>query len=182
MRPSGPFARTVAAGLACCATALSAHADPGDIEVTATPTAPLATAAHLAPHAAMQTMLWRQRGALGFGIGVEQRIGGIEGPGAGSGFAGGPGLQPRSDANAIWLGLSLAPSESTRLTWQTAASDVPGTAWSDRPMKVTLSFQRTDTFQHLRRGSLLRMELSGQTTLALRARGGRLGLALTSRW
>lgn len=185
MRPTRPFARTVAAGLAGCATALWAQVDGAEVELTQAVSAPLAAPSGAQPAAdhATQTMLWHRRGAVGFGLGVEQR-----GAAAGDqrllygeprlGYGAGPGLQPRGDA--LLVGVSLATSERTRLSWQTAADN--GTPLVHRPMKVSLSFQRTDALKELRRGSLLRMELSGQTTLALRARGGRLGVALTSRW
>lgn len=187
MRPTRPFARTVAAGLAGCATALWAQVDGTEVELTQAMSAPLAAPAPVQPAAdhATQTMLWHRRGAVGFGVGVEQR-GAFAADqrhayaaDARLGYgAAGPGLQPRGDA--LLVGVSLATSERTRLSWQTTADN--GAPLVHRPMKVSLSFQRTDALKELRRGSLLRMELSGQTTLALRARGGRLGVALTSRW
>lgn len=186
MRPTRPFARTVAAGLAGCAGALWAQVDGGAVEVTQAVAAPLTMTSTVQPAAdhATQTMVWHRRGAVGFGVGVEQRSAYAAdsrfayGGDARLGYAAGPGLQPRGDA--LLVGVSLATSEHTRLSWQTAADN--GTPLAHRPLRVSLSFQRTDALKELRRGSLLRMELSGQTTLALRARGGRLGVALTSRW
>jgi hypothetical protein len=174
MRSTCLFARTVAA---CClaggAGAAWSQADTGALEVTQTSAAALAPAALSPLHADMatQTMLWRQRGAFGIGIGVEQRNPDLHGP----------GLQARN-GDAVLLGVSLATSERTRLLWQTTTTDHANTPLADRPMKLSLTFQSSDALRELRRGSLLRMELSGQTTLALKARGGRLGFALTSRW
>lgn len=174
MRPTRPFARTVTACcLAGCALAGWAQPDGGAIELVQTLTPPQSSAPGLPNHLepSTQTMLWRHRGAVAFGVGVEQQR---------SPVAGGPGLQPRA-LDTMLVGVSFATGERTRLSWQTSAPD-SGAPLSERPMKVSLSFQRTDALKDLRRGSLLRMELSGETTLALKARGGRLGFALTSRW
>lgn len=175
MRSTRPFACNLAAcSLAACASIASARSDPGAlaIEVTQTPGA-IALAPPSQTHAdpATQTMLWNHRGAVGFGVGVEQRNPPLQGP----------GLQPRV-ADSILVGVSFATGERTQLSWQTSASDMGGTTLADRPMKVSLTFHRSDTLRDLQRGSLMRMELSGQTTLALKARGGKLGFALTSRW
>lgn len=157
-------------------------AAPAPIEVTQTTGAPLATALPAAVSAAVslpqvadlatQTMLWRHRGAVGFGVGIEHR-GGV----AGAGLA-----LPPGSTDALLVGVSVATGEHTRLSLQTPAAGLADTPLAQRPMKVALTFQATDRLRQLRRGSLVRMELSGQTTLSLRARGGRLGLALTSRW
>jgi len=174
MRPMRTFARTVTTCcLAGCAGAATAQVDDASVQMAQTLSPSLAPAAspRLHAHPVMQTMLWRQGARLGFGIGVEQQ----------HPDARGPGLQPRA-GDAILLGVSFAAGERTRLTWQTSATDIGSTALVDRPMKVSLTFQRRDSLRELRRGSLMRMELSGQTTLALKARGGRLGFALTSTW
>jgi len=49
-------------------------------------------------------------------------------------------------------------------------------------MLLALSFRRSDPYALLRSGSLVRLELRGQTSLALKAKGGRLGPSLSSQW
>lgn len=173
MGPTRLFSRTlITCGLAACAAG-AAQADPAAVELTQFRGAALAPAAlpQAGTDVATQTMLWRQNGRVALGVGIEQR----------AVAPAGPGLQP-GHGDAILVGLSLATSSRTRLSWQSVLPDHPTASLSEQPVKVSLSFQRSDSLRELRRGSLMRMELSGQTTLALKARGGRVGLALTSRW
>lgn len=168
MRPTSPLARAVAAcSLAGCAFAAAAQLDDGAMEVTQS-LAPASTTHGVAEQAqpAMQTMLWRSRGAFGVGVGIEQPLPHLPDP------------RPRR-TDALLLGLSMATGPRTRLSWQTAVAGLPP---HERPMQISLTFTRRSALREIRRGSLLRMQIGGQTSVALKLRRGRLGLALTSRW
>ncbi len=71
-----------------------------------------------------------------------------------------------------------------QLRWQAplASPAVPGLDNTPRQMRVSLALTASDPYADLRRGMLTRVELSGQTTLSLRPRGGKVMLHLTSRW
>jgi hypothetical protein len=51
-----------------------------------------------------------------------------------------------------------------------------------RVMELSLVLKPQDPLANLRRGSLMKLELGGQTQLALRPRGGKVMLRLTSQW
>ncbi|WP_395699176.1 hypothetical protein [Aquabacterium sp.] len=121
-----------------------------------------------------RTMLWSRRGAVQWGLGLEQ-------PAAQAAGMLQPGLLP---APRMLLGASLDTSASTQLQWRTP---VPAGLARDgqeppRTMELSLVLKPSDSLAALRRGALMRLELSGQTQLSLRPRGGRLGLLLTSKW
>ena len=140
-----------------------------------------------------QTMLWREHAAsgLGFGIGVEQRV--VNGPYSAQGLQ--QLHQPDQNAGAL-VGVSLATSERSRLTIQTplgnAVSSPAGMAGSPgqqalgqdefgkRQVSVGMVFNSKKPLSDLRQG--FRTELSGQTTLAVKLRGGRLGFNVSKRW
>ena len=63
--------------------------------------------------------------------------------------------------------------------WQPETQNGPVGA---RQMRVVLALVPQDPYADLRRGLLTKIELSGQTTLALRPRAGRFGVLLTSQW
>jgi len=120
-----------------------------------------------------RTMLWSRSGAMQFGLGVEQ-----PGPLAVSSQ---PGLAPQP---RMVLGASVDTSANTQLRWRTP---LPATlareASQPQVMEVALVLKPTDSLANLRRGSLMKLELSGQTQLSLRPRGGgRMALTLTSKW
>ena len=144
-------------------------------------TRPALAASHLGGLAAAspgrieQTMVWVARPVLQVGLGVEQRWAmpgarGAETPGA-------------PDAGLL-VGLRLDAGPRAHLTWQ-APLGRPDTQYGDvqpRQMRVALVLLPQDPYADLRRGLLTKVELSGQTTLALRPRGGRFGVLLTSHW
>ena len=75
--------------------------------------------------------------------------------------------------------------KSGELRWQAPLAPptaVPGLDSTPQQMRVSLALTATDPYADLRRGLLTRVELSGQTTLSLRPRGGKVMLNLTSRW
>lgn len=130
----------------------------------------------------VRTMLWwgvgpSQHRPVALGWGTEQRI--EPNPGLSP-------LQPGAAAQTLLVGVALAGRDGTRLTLQTPASgwNDPTAPWRDntRQVRVALQFNGRSPLAQFRGGSLLRMELSGQTSLALRPRGGRWGLTLTSHW
>ena len=71
-----------------------------------------------------------------------------------------------------------------QLRWQAPLTSpaVPGLDSTPRQMRVSLALTASDPYADLRRGLLTRVELSGQTTLSLRPRAGKVMLHLTSRW
>jgi len=119
----------------------------------------------MAPSAARQTMLWAQRPSLGLdlsiGLGVEQRprqdFRGIETMGSG-----------------LLIGVALNTSERTQLTLHSGLAP--------RDVRMGLVFRQADPLQELRRGLLLKVELSQQTTLAIKPRAGRVGILMSSSW
>lgn len=96
----------------------------------------------------------------------------------------GTGLVHASDAgseDAGLVGLRLDAGPRAYLSWQ-APLWRPEAAYGDgqaRQMRVALALTPQNPFADLRRGLLTQVELSGQTTLALRPRGSRFGLLLT---
>ena len=127
------------------------------------------------PGRVVQTMVWVARPALQLGLGVEQRWALPGAPGAATPAAPGAGLL---------VGLRLDAGPRAHLTWQ-APLGRPDTQYGEvqpRQMRVALALLPQDPYADLRRGLLTKVELSGQTTLALRPRGGRFGVLLTSHW
>ncbi len=122
-----------------------------------------------------QSMVWTGGSRLSLGLGIEQRAAPL--------LPRMPGSLVNGDAGLL-IGLGLATGSRTRLTWQTPLlrADGADAAGAPRQMRMGLVFTLHDPYADLRRGLLTRIELSGQTALALRSRGGRLGLTLTSQW
>lgn len=142
-------------------------------------TAPRATR-ELAPVASQytagtRTMMWSRSGSVQLGLGVDR-------PGAAPPTSTAFGPTP---ASRVVLGASIDTSATTQLRWQTP---LPATLTHDalqqpQVMEVSLVLKPQDPLASLRRGALMRLELSGQTQLSLRPRGGgRLELKLTSKW
>ncbi len=127
------------------------------------------------PVRALQTMVWAVRPALQPGFGVEQRW--TQPSALGSGLAGTPEVN-------LLVGLRLDAGPRAHLTWQTPLwrRDAQNPEAQPRQMRVALALLPQDPYADLRRGLLTKIELSGQTTLALRPRGGRFGVLLTSHW
>jgi len=135
--------------------------------------------------AATQTMLWARGGErLAVGVGVEQRWQGQDAMQQQRV----QGTAPARDANVL-VGVSMVTSDNSRLTWQAplARNDNPalnpsGVTLPERQMSVGLAFRARDPYSDLRRGSLMKVELSGPTVLSLRPRHGRLAVMLSSKW
>jgi hypothetical protein len=123
----------------------------------------------------VQTMAWTARPALQLGLGIEKRwtSPGVVGT-----------LAPTAAGAGLLVGLRLDAGPRAHLTvaaplWR------PDTPYGDsqtRQMRVGLALTPQDPYADLRRGLLTKIELSGQTTLAVRPRGRRIGLLLTSHW
>ena len=161
------------------------------IRVTQSMVEPMATAGPLAPQDALrgeradtarQTMFWKEhaRSGLGVGLGVEQR-----GPYSSQG-------QPQMNGGML-MGVSLATSDRSQLTVQTplmnSARNVPQMSddpnsltnpYGQRQVRVGLAFNSKKPLADLRQG--MRMEINGQTTMAVKLRGGRLGFAFQKVW
>lgn len=154
------------------------------ISMTQTQTDPLATATVGLPDSpapARQTMLWAHRPGWALGLGIEERrryeqqalLRGLPSQGAG-----------------LLLGLSLATSERTQLVVQTPLLATPArfgpydlaTSAEPRQLRLGLVFHKSDRLADLRRGLLMKVELSGQTTLSVKPRAGRIGFTIASQW
>lgn len=175
------LALTAAAGLARADEAAEQRSglsvDVDAVMVDITPQRPLRDASATGPaqfSAGTRTMLWSRNGALQWGLGLEQ----ASPQGAASVQ---PGLMP---APRVLLGASLDTSANTQLQWRTPVPATPARDGQDatRVMELSLVLKPTDAMAAQRRGALMRLELSGQTQLSVRPRGGRLGLLLTSKW
>lgn len=192
-----PIARTAAVALtsaACCcavwADDATSHNGPAlsvDVNGVMVDVTPPRTAREASPGpsqylAGTRTMLWSRNGAMQFGVGVEQA-----------------GWQPASVATAaavptaatgrvqparVVLGASVDTTATTQLRWQTPLPASPAhDATQAQVMEFALVLKPRDSLAALRRGTLMKLELSGQTQLALRPRGGgRMALTLTSKW
>lgn len=125
--------------------------------------------------AGTRTMAWSRNGAMQFGVGVEQPWPGSQTPTM-------PGLAPQP---RMVLGASVDTGANTQLRWRTPLPATLAREATQQPqlMEVSLVLKPTDALANLRRGSLMKLELSGQTQLSLRPRGGgRMALTLTSKW
>jgi hypothetical protein len=128
---------------------------------------------------AQRSMLWAGPGALRLGLGVQQNAGVLRG-GATFTESGRPLQAPQ-----LLVGASLDTSSTTQLRWHAPvrpAVSLVREAEEPRVMEVSLVLKPQDPLANLRRGSLMKLELGGQTQLALRPRGGKVMLRLTSSW
>ncbi len=142
------------------------------------------------PDNVRQTMFWAQhtRSGLGLGFGVEDR-----GPYSSQGLS--QQHQPEQNAGAL-VGVSLATSARSLLTVQTPLTttstsrsassigmpDDPSLLGTDgqRQVRVGLVFNSKKPLADLRQG--WRTELSGQSSVAVKLRGGRVGFAFQKSW
>jgi hypothetical protein len=182
--------------IACCSA--TAQADTGDDTASAPRHAPLvrgevdtiqADNAWQAPAraydpslrsstTAQRSMLWAGPGSLQLGLGVQQNANLTRGTMAAD--SGRPFQAPQ-----MVLGASLDTSSTTQLRWHTPvrpAASLVREAEEPRVMELSLVLKPQDPLANLRRGSLMKLELGGQTQLAVRPRGGKVMLRLTSQW
>ena len=127
---------------------------------------------------AQRSMLWAGPGALQLGLGVQQNT--SLGPATMGAESGRPLQAPQ-----MVLGASLDTSSTTQLRWHAPvrpAASLVREAEEPRVMELSLVLKPQDPLANLRRGSLMKLELGGQTQLALRPRGGKVMLRLTSQW
>ncbi|WP_431104205.1 hypothetical protein [Roseateles noduli] len=168
--------------------------------VTQSAAEPLATANQSAGAAgwygrapqATQTMLWARPlsgSGLRLGVGVEQR---------GAAFGGGlyatpyQNLRPGAAGDAgVLVGLAMPTGPRSHAFVQTPLVDaqraqiddlnVPGLNNRDqRQVRVGLAFNSRKPYADLRKG--FKMELSGQSSLTFRPRGGRVGVTFQKIW
>ncbi|WP_431052380.1 hypothetical protein [Roseateles sp. L2-2] len=167
--------------------------------VTQSAAEPLATANQSAGAAgwygrspqATQTMLWGKPlsgGGLRLGVGVEQR-----GTAIGGGLYSTPyqNLRPGATGDAgVLVGLAMPTGPRSHAFVQTPLLDaqraqiddlnVPGLNNRERQVRVGLAFNSRKAYADLRKG--FKMELSGQSSLTLRPRGGRVGVTFQKIW
>ena len=185
-----------ACALACCATTAQAEADEassttgssapllrGEVETIQADSAWQVQARAYDPvlrggSLARRSMLWAGAGSLQLGLGVQQSSSPLP-----STMASEPG-RPQQ-APQLLLGASLDTSSTTQLRWHTPvrpAASLVREADEPRVMELSLVLKPQDPLANLRRGSLMKLELGGQTQLSLRPRGGKVMLRLTSQW
>ncbi|WP_431256600.1 hypothetical protein ACQ86G_17955 [Roseateles chitinivorans] len=168
--------------------------------VTQSAAEPLATANQSAGAAgwygrapqATQTMLWAKPlsgSGLRLGVGVEQR-----GAAVGGGLYATPyqNLRPGAAGDAgVLVGLAMPTGPRSHAFVQTPLVDaqraqiddlnVPGLNNRDqRQVRVGLAFNSRKPYADLRKG--FKMELSGQSSLTFRPRGGRVGVTFQKIW
>ena len=203
MRRSPPSidARVLPAVIASCALACGAAAaqtDSGEDAGTASRSAPLVRAevdtieadsawqppgraydaARRSMATARRSMLWAGPGSLQLGLGVQQ------GSSLALGTAAADASRPLQAPQMV-VGASLDTSSTTQLRWHTPvrpAASLVRENEEPRVMELSLVLKPQDPLANLRRGSLIKLELGGQTQLALRPRGGKVMLRLTSQW
>jgi hypothetical protein len=127
---------------------------------------------------AQRSMLWAGPGSLQLGVGVQQNANLARGTIAVD--SGRPFQAPQ-----MVLGASLDTSSTTQLRWHAPvrpAASLVREAEEPRVMELSLVLKPQDPLANLRRGSLMKLELGGQTQLAVRPRGGKVMLRLTSQW
>lgn len=127
---------------------------------------------------AQRSMLWAGPGPLQLGLGVQQNAD------FGRSMMATDSGRP-SQAPQMLFGASLDTSSTTQLRWHTPvrpAASLVREAEEPRVMELSLVLKPQDPLANLRRGSLMKLELGGQTQLALRPRGGKVMLRLTSQW
>jgi Spy/CpxP family protein refolding chaperone len=167
--------------------------------VTQSAAEPLATANQSAGAAgwygrapqATQTMVWAKPlsgKGLRVGVGVEQR---------GAAFGGGlyatpyQNLRPGAAGDAgVLVGLAVPTGPRSHAFVQTPLLDaqraqiddlnVPGLNNRERQVRVGLAFNSRKAYADLRKG--FKMELSGQSSLTFRPRGGRVGVTFQKIW
>lgn len=141
---------------------------------------------------ATQTMLWARPwsgSGMRLGVGVEQRH-----PAMGGGIYSTPyqNLHPGAGAEAgVLVGLAVPTGPRSHAFVQTPLVDAsrpqiddlngPGLANREgRQVRVGLAFNSRKPYADLRKG--FRMELSGQSSLTLRPRGGKVGVTFQKIW
>ena len=127
----------------------------------------------------VQTMARVASPAPQLDLGLEQRWALPGAPGAAT---------PSAPDAGLLVGLLVGPRSAAgsrvHLTWQ-APLGRPGSPYGEvqaRQVRVASAPLPQEPYADLRRGLLTKVELSGQTALALRPRGGRFGALLTSHW
>lgn len=128
-------------------------------------------------HTATQSMLWARRQALSVGVGIEQRSNrGGELPAAGAQ----PG--PLLYGHSLVIGVALATTARTSIALQAPV-------WTDTRERerqaaepARMALRSRDSFGELRAGLQMKMQVSEQTTLAVRPRSRGVGVTLRSQW
>ncbi|OWQ92114.1 hypothetical protein CDN99_07110 [Roseateles aquatilis] len=141
---------------------------------------------------ATQTMMWAKplrASALRVGLGVEQRAAMI-----GGGLYATPyqNLRPGASTDAgVLVGLAMPTGPRSHAFVQTPLIDAPHPQFDDlntaglagrdaRQVRVGMVFNSSKPYADLRKG--FKMELSGQSSLTLRPRGGRVGVTFQKIW
>jgi hypothetical protein len=190
--------RAVATAAACAATTL-ACADDEEDPLPAEP-AKLSLALTLQPvtgapaagpqpggvpafQSATQTMAWARRDRLALGLGVEQRW-----PSSAQIQGYGPQTAAPRDA-AVLVGVAVDTGPNAQLSWQRQLHSItppnpadPHAVQNPGEVRLALTMRKRDALRDIRRGTLLKMELSSGSALAIRPKHGRLALTYTSQW
>jgi hypothetical protein len=190
VRAAATAAACAAATLACADDDEDAPpaAEPGRLELSTTQqtvpgSAPLNLRAG-APlfQSATQTMAWARRDRVALGLGVEQRW-------PTSAEVQGYGPQPAAREANLLVGVAVDAGANAQLSWQRQLHSIappnpadPNATQNPGEVRLALTMRKRDALSDIRRGALLKMELSSGSALAIRPKHGRLALTYTSQW
>lgn len=123
-----------------------------------------------------QTFLWSRRQSLLVGVGLEQAAV-PESP-----FALASGVSDRRGAGNLIVGVGVATSPASRVTWELPINPSVRGGDSLSAARIGLAFQHRSNAAEFRSATQLKLELSKQTNIALRPRAGRVAVTLHSSW
>jgi hypothetical protein len=123
-----------------------------------------------------QSMLWARAQALSVGVGVEQRSRRV-----GELHVVGPQSGPMVMAQTVMVGVSFAPTPRTSIALQAPLSRDARERQAD-PEVPRMNLRSRDRLGELRAGLQMKMQMSSQTSLAVRPRKGGFGVTLRSQW
>ena len=101
----------------------------------------------------------------------------------------GPQTTPR-DANVL-VGVAVNTGANAQLSWQRQLHSMapanpaladPNATQNPGEVRLALTMRKRDALSDIRRGTLMKMELSSGSALAIRPKHGRLALTYTSQW
>jgi hypothetical protein len=126
--------------------------------------------------ATVNTTLWARRQNLAVGVGVEQTP-------VQTGVSNlGPTPVAAGMAQTLVLGVGYTPTSTTRVAGELPLA-APGATAAETPKpRLSMAFRPTNAMNNLAHGTLFKMEISRQTALSVRPRGGNVVLVVQSRW
>jgi hypothetical protein len=188
-RAAATAAACAAATLACADDEEDAPAEPPKLALSLTQTPVVGAFTGQAPGAgapafqsATQTMAWARRDRLAFGLGIEQRW-------PTSAEVQGFGPRPAARDATVLVGLAVDTGPNAQLSWQRQLHSIaspnpadPNAMQNPGEVRLALTMRKRDALRDIRRGTLMKMELSSGSALAIRPKHGRLAITYTSQW